>query len=59
MHTDEHPHVDFETILALLDRLFTSGHSSLKFIGTIERRRFVSSCTWLAYFSLYLVSVAA
>jgi predicted nicotinamide N-methyase len=31
--------LDFETILALLDKLFTCGHSDLKFIGTIERRR--------------------
>ncbi|UJR21944.1 hypothetical protein I4U23_025013 [Adineta vaga] len=29
---------DFETILALLDKLFSHGQSSLKFIGTIERR---------------------
>ncbi|CAF3992123.1 unnamed protein product, partial [Rotaria magnacalcarata] len=29
---------DFETILALLDKLFTYKNSSLKFIGTIERR---------------------
>ncbi|CAF4991653.1 unnamed protein product, partial [Rotaria sp. Silwood1] len=29
---------DFETIIALLDKFFTYGHLSLKFIGTIERR---------------------
>jgi predicted nicotinamide N-methyase len=31
--------LDFETIVALLEKLFSYGHSSLKFIGTIERRR--------------------
>ncbi|CAF1168969.1 unnamed protein product [Rotaria sordida] len=29
---------DFETIIALLDKFFTYGHSSLKFLGTIEQR---------------------
>ncbi|CAF3812505.1 unnamed protein product [Adineta steineri] len=29
---------DFETIIALLDKLFLNGNSSVKFIGTIERR---------------------
>lgn len=32
--------LDFETILALLDRLFTSGSQGLIFLGTIERRRY-------------------
>jgi hypothetical protein len=32
--------LDFETIIALLDKLFSYGQSSLKFIGTIERRRY-------------------
>ena len=31
--------LDFETILALLDRLFTSGPRGLRFLGTIEQRR--------------------
>ncbi|CAF1687890.1 unnamed protein product, partial [Adineta ricciae] len=29
---------DFEIILTLLDKLFSNGQSTLKFIGTIERR---------------------
>lgn len=44
--------LDFETIIALLDQLLTSGPLSLKFIGTIERRR----CSKYKSFSLFLIS---
>lgn len=34
-------YLDFETIIALLDQLFAYGQTSLKFLGTIERRRYI------------------
>ena len=44
--------LDFETILALFDRLFTSGPPSLKFLGTIERRRYLKMFLFLDNFCL-------